>query len=317
MSAVEKVKAALSSSGRRRPRRQGAPLSEETTARLLATVLWLVVGIAAVGGAVAWLRPSPAPVSAPPVAGDDRPVGEAWVAAVAAERFIGAYLTPGPETADRLASLLGYAPELPSGGDDAVAGAAGSVRTIGLEPVGEGYWAATVEVAGDDGGQRFWRVGVTVDGGVAGIVSLPTPVVRPGDPVEAQLAAPLQPVPPHPAEEGDAGLVEAVEGFLAAYGCGQGDVGRWLAPETTIEALDPPVCEAVALERWGTTPAGDRAGSVTVVVEALLKTSAGERRVTFSLLVVERDGRWEVAELLPAPPLANLPVVGAGEERVP
>jgi hypothetical protein len=52
------------------------------------------------------------------------------------------------------------------------------------------------------------------------------------------------------------------------------------------------------------------------VVEATLadEPSGPVHRVTFGLLLSRRDGRWEVAELQPAPPLAE-PVGSAEDEE--
>jgi hypothetical protein len=102
----------------------------------------------------------------------------------------------------------------------------------------------------------------------------------------------------------DAALVETVEGFVLAHGCGVGPLERWLAPGVVIEPVEPPVCEDAELHRWAAEPGDD--GELTVVVEVLLEDpGAGEREVAYGLVAGDRDGRWEIEALLPMPPVES------------
>jgi hypothetical protein len=60
------------------------------------------------------------------------------------------------------------------------------------------------------------------------------------------------------------------------------------------------VCSQVEIVRWGAT--AEEEGRQTVVVDAQLGTGGNARITTYSAAMTRRDGRWEIAELLPAPP---------------
>ena len=51
--------------------------------------------------------------------------------------------------------------------------------------------------------------------------------------------------------------------------------------------------------------AGEPRLLVGQIHQAALDRGASEQPVTFALSLARRDGRWEVAELLPAPPLSE------------
>jgi hypothetical protein len=60
------------------------------------------------------------------------------------------------------------------------------------------------------------------------------------------------------------------------------------------------VCSELEISRWGAT--SDEEGHQTVVVDVQLDTGPNARIATYSAAMTRRDGRWEIAELLPAPP---------------
>lgn len=270
-------------------------LSDELKVRASAIALWLLVATAALGGLVALLRPLPHPTGeqvrgTPPSV----TVAEAEAAAGYAVLFVSAYIEDGtdPPTADSAAGIL--ANDTPP--ESAPVADASTVSVVAIEPVDEGYWAVTVAAPGP-AGMGFWRVGVASRGGGLAAMGPPTPVTAPPVADRPDLAVSWETPPP------DDPALGTVLGWIAAYACGQGDVSRWLAPGLRLAPIVPPLCGEVRLDRWGSRPEGDE--RLVVVTEAVLDPGVSERRVTFSLLLVRRDGRWEVAEVLPAPPLAD------------
>lgn len=276
------------------PRARWAPsVSDVTFARATAAVLWILILLAAIGGISALLRPSSSGSDdgAAAATTDDQSQAR-LVAAGFAERYITTYLQAGSD-GDSLAPYLGYTPELP-GTAEATAVTA-PVRTVDVAEAGEGYWAVTVAVGFPDG-ESFWRAAVDVDPETFApvAVGLPSAVAAPPvaerEPLGITMGAP-------PA--GDQ-VVETVDGFLAAYLCGQGDLSRFLRPGTTLTPVEPAACDEVEIVRWGAVSADE--GHQTVVVDAQLGSGARARMATYSAAMTRRDGRWEIAELLPAPP---------------
>jgi hypothetical protein len=102
----------------------------------------------------------------------------------------------------------------------------------------------------------------------------------------------------------DAGLAEAVEAFLAAYLTGVGDLSRYTVPASPLVAVSPPPFATVEITSAGEVTGSD--GTRFVAARITATDTAGQEQVLeYSMVVVQRDGRWEVAELLPAPLLAN------------
>lgn len=313
------------------PSRRGLRISDATIARVSAAVLWVLVILAAYGGITTLLgsgSSSSGDVAAP--LPGDVPDGR-WAAAGFAERYVTAYFMAGSD-GSVLAPYLGYSPELPA--TAAPATSTGPVRTVEVTRADRDrpdYWSVTVAVgdpaggestsaaAGADGedetssgpgtpdtprGETFWQVGIDTSGDQPVAAGLPAPVAGPPEPDEAPVAVSLsQPPTNDPA-------VESVQGFLAAYLCGAADLDRYLHPEAVLRAVNPPVCQQVQVSRWGSAPvpgSGDEGSEPrqTVVAEVVLDSGARARRATYGLTLAQRDGRWEVAELLPAPPITE------------
>lgn len=268
-------------------------VSDVTISRATAVVLWILILAAAVGGISALLRPSSSGSSegAASAATPDQSQSR-LVASGFAERYVTAYLEAGSDGSG-LVPYLGYTPELP--GTAAAGAVTAPVRTVDVAEAGDDYWAVTV-VVGAPGEERFWRAAVDVDPESfdAVAVGLPAPVAAPAAAEREELAVTLA-TPP-----ADDPLVETVNGFLAAYLCGQGDLSRYLRPGTSLTAADPAVCSEIEIVRWGALSEDE--GHQTVVVEAQLGTGQNARIATYSAAMTRRDGRWEIAELLPAPP---------------
>jgi hypothetical protein len=276
------------------PRARWAPaVSDVTFTRATAAVLWILILLAAIGGISALLRPSSSGSDDGAAAATTADMSQSrLVASGFAERYVTAYLEAGND-GDGLAPFLGYTPELPG---TAEAGEVTSpVRTVDVTEAGDGYWAVTV-VVGKPGGESFWRAAVDVDPETFATVAvgLPAAVAAPAtterEPLGVTMTAP-------PADDE---LADTVTGFLGAYLCGQGDLSLYLRPGTTLTAVEPAICDQVEIVRWGAIT--DDETHRTVVVDAQLGTGASARMATYSAAMTRRDGRWEIAELLPAPP---------------
>lgn len=277
-------------------------LAVETRVRLVAAALWLLVATAAIGGVVGLVRPAPVPPGERTSArSPSATVSEAWAAGGFGVRAVAAYLVADDTGGE--AAMAGFLGEGSSSTvPDREAADAPPVAVVAVDPAGAGYWAVTV-AAGEAGGEEFWRVGVAIRRGRLVATGLPTPVTAPpiGEPPELVVTSWVTPPTDDPA-------VEAVTGWAAAYVCGQGDVSRWTAPGVRLDAVSPALCSEVRLDRWATRPDGE--DRLLAVSEAVLDPGASERRVSFAVVLGRRDGRWEVAELLPAPPLSDEEVEG-------
>lgn len=348
-------------------------LSDATVSRLGATLLWVLVIVAAYGGVSAWLRPGSSAATETMPASPGEVADGRWAAAGFAERYVAAYLAAGSDGAG-LAPYLGYSPDLPGNAEPA-----STTEPVRMVEVVRGhdertdYWSVTVAVgepdltASDDGEadltggesgesgdqasddadgaadssdeaapdegempeESFWRVAVDTSGDQPVAAGLPAPVPGPPAPERADLALSLQQPPT------DEPMVESVEGFLASYLCGAADLDRYVHPDyvhlryetpaggsaedgstadgqDALVPADPPVCQEVAVDRWADAPARDLPGVPpseedderrTVVAEVSFDTGSDARQTTHALTLAERDGRWEVVALLPAPPI--------------
>lgn len=288
-SAVEAV------ANRWRPRLQ---VSDEMRVRAVSTVLWLLVILGALGGATTWTRSTTQPPAAAPSA-EGVSAKDGWAAAGFGARFVAAYLAAEQGDEERLASFFGDGPDVPVGGAGGD-GYASDVSVAGLEHLGNGYWAVTVS-ARSSGGEEFWRVGVATRDGRLTVAALPTPVAAPtaGEPVELSPALSGIPATDDPA-------VQAVDGFVSAYTCGDGDLARYLAPGVEVDPVRPPMCSEAAVDRWSARQEDE--GRQVVTAEVVLDPGSSPRRVAFPLVLARRGGRWEVAELLAAPAIADVSV---------
>lgn len=272
--------------------RRSLGVSDETRMRAASAGLWALVSLAAVGGVTALLRPSSearSPLSAAPA----ESVSDAWAAASFGERFVIAYLVAGPDSDVDLSAFMAHAPDLPATRPPEPLD--GPVVAVGVEQIDADYWAVTV-AAGEAGAERFWWVGVARVEGRLVATALPTPVAGPtvSEPPERLVAQSEAPPAGDPA-------VDAFAGWVAAYACGQGDAARYLAPGVSLPAVSPPLCSEARLEDWGSVL--DDQGRRHVVAEVVLDPGPDARRVSFAAVLAERQGRWEITELLPAPEL--------------
>ena len=152
---------------------------------------------------------------------------------------------------------------------------------------------------------QHWQVSVQQRDGQVQVIGFPTPV-----PAPAQLPEPAELDYPERIDVYSE-LGKTLEGFAQSYAAGQGDVSRYLSPGSKIRGVSPTPYTQVHLTDLrsdsdpGDVPAGEPM-RVLVQAEAELESSSDDRQaVSFALTVREREGRWEVTAVDPAPAIAQ------------
>jgi hypothetical protein len=221
-----------------------------------------------------------------------------------AELFIAAYLSAGEDSTGLDGFLEGVSLDGVEGGQWSVTRTA----SLGAEEVAPGYYAVTVaaEVVANDHdaegtplwvsqGTWFFSVGVEETPTGWKVTGLPSLIPAPAS-VEAPelLVDRLEGVEP--------GIEELLSRFLAAYLASEGELARYVSPSSAIVSVQPPPFAHVEVMAAGTAATNDSGTHVAAVARA---TDADGRTqlLEYSLVVSQRDGRWEVSALLPAPPL--------------
>ena len=216
-----------------------------------------------------------------------------------AELYVTSYLTSDMGSAEGVADVEGRR----------------VLRTVslGAERIADGYYAVTVaaELEGDQSDRApgeatsssasvvVYRVGVVETDAGWTVVGPPAVVSPPATgPSPDLLVGRLDGL------DGVPGLDDTVVRFLSAYLIGDGELTRYAAPGSQLAPVLPPPFASVELLEAGTATTGDGAREVVVVVGVVDETGRGQV-LQFGLLVGQRDGRWEVAELLSAPSLAE------------
>lgn len=145
---------------------------------------------------------------------------------------------------------------------------------------------------------QYFQVAVTETDGRMAALNLPTPVQQPGPAEMPQLN--------YPAEVEDQEIQDTVQEFLSAYAAGDGDVTRFTSPDSDLTAIASPPFESVDVS--GVFSAGEAPSEnpengeqTSVLANAAVQTSAGERTAQYALTLTSRDGRWEVKTIDPAP----------------
>lgn len=282
------------------------------TVRTLQVVLWLLVVSGPVAAALLATQVSALSGRLETVGGQqavaNRPPDTTGVEGFA-ELFIAAFLGAGENSGEALAHFLDGASL-----DGVANGSWFATRTtsLGAREIGPGYYAVTVAaqvVAADEEsdeptvwvpvGTLFYSVGVAETQSGWAVTGLPT-----------LIAAPTRGVPPEllvgrlDGFDGTPGLEEMVPRFLAAYLAGDGELARYIAPGSPIVAVQPAPFVNVEVLKAGFIDAPDGSQQVAIVVRA---TDADGRVqvLEYALTVEQRDSRWEVSEVLPAPTLAS------------
>jgi len=182
--------------------------------------------------------------------------------------------------------------------------------SLGAQQIDVGYYAVTVAAvvpaddtaAVDDAlpeGTLVYRVGVVeTDSGLAAVG--PPGLIRP----PGGGAAPDLLVGRMDGLDAVAGLEEATVRFLAAYLAGKGELARYTAPGSQLAPVLPAPFVSVEILEAGSVSVGDSTREIVVTVDGIDELGRGQV-LQFGLVVGERDGRWEVVELLSAPSLAK------------
>ncbi|MGG2463780.1 conjugal transfer protein [Streptomyces sp. RGM 3693] len=244
-----------------------------------------------------------------------------------AEMYVAAYVKAGGSDADaeELATLYPAARSISwsaQGGSER----AESASAVQVRQISAGYWSVTVATRitssskdSDSGHVRYFQVPVKATGGrgTSGwtAAALPAEVAAPTGSKEAapelSYGAAHAPLTSDPA-------VQTVQGFLAAYLTGRGELDRYLSPGITLHAVQPAPYTAVTLTQiadHGHSPAeGAEAQTPPDGVQRRLLVDVegngkhtSSRPMTYAIELRARDGRWEVASLEAAPALATSP----------
>ena len=278
--------------------------------RALQVLLWLLVVSGPAAALVATVHLSTLNsrlemVQAAAAAAD--PPADSSGAAGFAELFIAAYLDAGEGSTGLDTFVDGVAL------DGVEAGSWSVVRTTGLgaTEIGPGYFAVTVAVeliangTGSDStsapepvGTLFYSVGVAETDSGWTVVALPSLMPAPDRANAPDLLVDRLDGIDEP------GLKDMVGRFLSAYLTGDGELARYLAPSASVAGVQPSPFTAVEVLRSGM--ANDPGGRTVLAVVARATDDTGRAQLLeFWLAVSQRDGRWEVTEVLPAPPLAS------------
>lgn len=150
-------------------------------------------------------------------------------------------------------------------------------------------------------GLRFYAVGVAADPDGDLLVLGPPSVVE--APAGADPATPLvTDLRPATAPE-LAGLTRTLDGFFAAYLTGEGEVALFTSPDSVLGPVAPvPFTQAdVRQIGQGPVPGIDDPDLQLARVQVEARTPAGRQLLEYSLVLAQRDGRWEVSQVLHAP----------------
>jgi hypothetical protein len=227
-----------------------------------------------------------------------------------AELFVAAYLGGGENSTEGLSASVD---SISLEGVESGSWSATKTTSLGASVVAQGYYAVTVAVevvaAGevDADGQpvwvsvstRFYSVGVAETTTGWAITGLPTLM-----PAPARATAPDRLIDRRDGLDATPGLEEMLSRFLAAYLAADGELTRYTSPSSPIVPVQPAPFTGVEILDAGMAEVSDDQTEVDVVVRAT--DSAGRTQILeYALVVSQRDGRWEVSQILPAPSLAD------------
>lgn len=174
-----------------------------------------------------------------------------------------------------------------------------AVATIEVVPADPEYWSVLVAAVTD--ATTYYRVAVFRADGRFGASKLPQVEAAPlgagrvslGISGSTQRAVATDPV----------GV--AATNFLRALLVGQGEVARYAAPGSGVEAVRPAPFVDLTLKTITSRPSTDPPGA-ELLVDIVAKRADGRREpLSYSLQLAQRDGRWEVTSLVGAPSLSD------------
>lgn len=260
--------------------------------------LWGLIGLAAIGGVAGLLRPTGIE-SRPTAAPIEGPVPAHVVGF--AEHAVRTWLAATPEVAGPLVQLFLDPPELSDG--RAVRPMAVSAIAARLED--DGYWAVTVAAVVESlespvapTTTLYFEIGIVEADG--DLVAAAAPAIV-GAPRSAVGSRPV----PISAPEADDPIAATLDGFFRSLLVGDGDLSRYLAPGTVINAVLP--APFVDTEVTGlSSRRSEREVAVRVELGATAADGA-EWTLGYEVSLTARDDRWEVASMSGAPALTSAP----------
>ena len=289
------------------PERPGEPPALQLLGvRVVAVGLWVLVVLGALAGVASFfVRQAPAVASAPKT--DERPpsIGAEGFA----ELYVATYLSEAGAGDASGAAKAFYPVQVDLREMQARALYVAQTVTLEASELGEGYWSVTVgarvlAAAGAGGYQpletRAYQIGVarSATGYVA--TSLPAQVPMPAPAAVPRLAGQglNSPAPDEP--------TVAATRFFAAFLAGDGELARYVSPDSEMRAITPAPYATTTLRRVGIEDSDGADGARLVRAEVAATDAAGRTQILgYSLELARREGRWEVRRLLSAPPLAS------------
>lgn len=280
--------------------------SSVATARVMRIGLWVLIALAATGGAWGAVRPAPAP---PPVKFPEITTGHQGVA----QLFVATWLRGGGRYGT---GIEAYFPNMVATDPLSELKAPPPVevlRVTALEPriISPGYVAVTVAAEQVDDGEvvtHFYRADIlkidrNADGSPRAAVYVATalPFVVPA-PLGAR--APALEVG-RPVEVSDA-MGTRVSRFLTALLTGNGEVNDYTAPGANIRPVRPAPFTSVQATEMSSASVPGPVKTVDVLVSVMGIDRLGRQvPMTYPLELTQRANRWEVAKLMQAPVLAG------------
>jgi hypothetical protein len=314
--------------------------------RALATLLWLLLAVAAGGGLLAILQAMRPAAAAPTSATKTNAVADPGAGAFGA-LFLQAWLPAGRGTERTLARFMPAVPDL-------TAVVPGTLVATGTTPVSvqpvpgpggaatPGYWsvtvAATVAAVKGDGsltqlGLRYYQIPVA-SCGVAGGPACPAGTSSPG---YSAVAAPA--LVAGPGTYGSAGAApgqtvtvtsaagDTIARYLSAYLAGDGELARYCPTCTPLPAPVMTHVDVTAITATGdpnqiqaaqgASPPTEGSQLTVLVTARGVDTAGVVQTLSYPLQMVVRAGQWTVTGVTAAPPLAPIATATSSASTAP
>lgn len=292
-----------------------SPLRRWWVPRAMAAGLWTLIAVSVAFAGMAWARPVASSAPAPVVMGEET----RWDVSGFAELFVTQFVDAGDGDEASLAQFMGNSAPSSLTGSEKGEWFASSTTTTAIVSTGSDRWRVTVAAgllrrdAESSSyvsiGVRFFEVEIVETDLDLSATGLPWIAAAP--PVGQQVAGGwgTGEVP----TAGDP-LADTVERFLTALLTGNGELGRYAAPGSGLQAV-PATFDLVELERMATRRADDGSRWVRASVKATSAESV--MWLSYDLMVEERDGRWEIAAMGPEPVATETPEISVPSTTTP
>lgn len=286
-------------------RREAGPMPGASALLSKIVMIAMMVGIVCGPLALAYAtftarKPAPAPAAAETSTDTaTRPVEQA------AQALVRTWLSASSDDADTVAGMLVQTPsqmQLPKDRPQAPT----AVEVVEVTQVDPSLWRVDVAASWPNAtrARETYRVTVTQVDESAAVLALPARVATasPSKDVAGQELERLSPTSP---------AAVTSTGFVTALLTGaQQDLNRWIAPNSTVDAVTPAACEQVEVQEVSALdssvpPTPGNGDTVRVGVDLTCSKFGNETAMHYWLDLTGRDARWEVNDLsdLPAAPL--------------